>query len=111
RAASRLGDLFREKVPEHFKGSNEGATALALKADAAAWIRRRHKGTAVEFESHQVKDTDEFGSVQKFQRIDLLVKSQGRFEVESLLGSGPMEAFYHQKVFARLKEADPLWLI
>jgi hypothetical protein len=46
------------------------------------------------------------------QRIDLLVEGQDRFEVETMVGSGPMETFYHQKVFTRVAEdRAPLWLV
>jgi hypothetical protein len=112
RGAGRLGELLAERIPEHFKGSNEGSTALALKADVAAWIRRTHEEPGLEFEDHQVEDNDERDNVQHSQRVDVFVKSLGRFEVEALVGSGPVEAFYHQKVFLRLKRAEShLWLV
>jgi hypothetical protein len=112
RATTRLGELLSRKAPQHFKGSNEGSTALSLKADVASWVRRTHKGADLEFESRELDDPDDRDEFQKRFRIDLFVKNLGRFEVESLNGSGPMEAFYHQKVFSRLTHADsPLWLI
>jgi hypothetical protein len=118
RATARLGELLSAKTPQHFKGSNEGSTALALKADVAAWIKRTHKGADLEFESHEEEDTGDLDDVQDvrdvrhIRRVDLSVKGVGWFEVESLIGSGPIEAFYHQKVFSRLKRADsPMWLV
>ena len=113
RAAACLGNLLGGKSLMHFKGSNEGSTALALKADVASWIRRGHKNADLHFESNPVEDADgSDGTPSLIRRIDLLVQSLGRFEIESLIGSGPIEAFYHQKVFARLTQTDdPFWIV
>ena len=37
----------------------------------------------------------------------------GEFEVESLIGSGPMESFYHKKIFSRSQATGgtPFWLV
>ena len=95
-----------------FKGSNEGSTALALKAHLARWIKRKNKNAALRFEENQVQQVDEWGNACETNRIDLFVEGQGRFEVESMAGSGPIEAFYHQKVFARLKrDGAHFWLV
>jgi hypothetical protein len=71
-----------------------------------------HKNATLRFEENQVQQVDEWGGVSEMNRIDLFVEGQGRFEVESMAGSGPMEAFYHQKVFARLKrDGAHFWLV
>ena len=85
---------------------------MALKAHLARWIKRAHKNAALRFEENEVQRVDELGNVLEMNRIDLFVEGQGRFEVESMAGSGPMEAFYHQKVFARLKrDGAHFWLV
>ena len=75
-------------------------------------LRLMNKNAALRFEENQVQQVDEWGSVFEMNRIDLFVEGQGRFEVESMAGSGAMEAFYHQKVFARLKrDGIHSWLV
>jgi SpoVK/Ycf46/Vps4 family AAA+-type ATPase len=116
RASINLGEVLSSGELPKFKGSNENATALALKADLAQWVKRAHKDAILRFEENleenQTQEVNAYGDVYEVHRIDLFVEGQGRFEVETLVGSGPMEAFYHQKVFARVNRDCPhLWLV
>jgi ATPase family associated with various cellular activities (AAA) len=112
RASVHLGELLASGGLSKFKGSNENATALALKADLAQWVKRADAEAVLHFEADESLEVNEYGEVMSVQRIDLLVEGQGRFEVETMVGSGPMEAFYHQKVFTRVAEdRAPLWLV
>lgn len=110
RASANLGFLRRGSV-EKFKGSNESGTALGLKARLAQWIRRTNEGAELKFENSEVLTTNDDNEVEGLRRVDLSVDGH-RYEVETLLGSGPIEAFYQQKVFARLqKDGSPLSLV
>lgn len=112
RASTTLGRFLSEDAGRKFKGSNESATALALKADLANWIRKVYPDASLKFETSEVIQIDEYGNKSHANRVDLLVDGVGQFEVETMSGSGPMEAFYHQKVFSRLRAMDPLfWLV
>ena len=112
RASIHLGELLSSGELSKFKGSNENATALALKADLAQWVKRADEEAVLHFEADESQEVDENGAILCVQRIDLLVEGQGRFEVETLVGSGPMEAFYHQKVFTRMnQDRSHLWLV
>jgi hypothetical protein len=112
RASGSLGRLLSSQELPKFKGSNESATALALKADLAQWIKRAHKDAVLHFEANKTRELNEYGETRDVQRIDLFVAGQGRFEVETMVGSGPIEAFYHRKVFARMKKDNThLWLV
>jgi hypothetical protein len=112
RGSIQLGHLLSSEELRKFKGSNKSATALALKAHLAGWVKKNFANSTLQFEENQVKEIDECGTTCKVNHIDLLVHGKGRFEVETFRGSGPMEAFYHQKVFSRLKDEDtPFWLV
>ena len=105
------GGLSGEAI-RHFKGSNESATALALKAHLANWIKKTHPDKHLKFENCEIESEDENGYMTSVNRTDLSVEGLGQFEVETMLGSGPMERFYHQKVFSRLIASDSyLWLV
>lgn len=107
-----LGTLLSTGKYSKFKGSNETATALALKAHLAGWIGKAYASSSMEFEASQIEKLDPYGETVPATRIDLAVDGVGRFEVESMIGSGPFEAFYHRKVFARLgKKESPFWLV
>ncbi|MBF5043173.1 ATP-binding protein [Aggregicoccus sp. 17bor-14] len=109
--STRLGALLADGPVARLKGSNESATSLALKAHLAAWVRERLPDAELRFEDVQVEQFDEEGRARKVSRADLKVEDEGVYEVESLSGSGPMEAFYHQKVFSRLKGDVPFHLV
>lgn len=114
-ASLGVGRLFAETVPEKFRGSNEGAKALALKARLLAWISSVEGAGRVSFEECEEDEQDGLeyeGWHRHVQRVDMLVESLGRFEVETMLSSGPIEWFYHRKVFSRIQPvAKPLWLV
>ena len=97
RASTAMGSFLSGDAVRKFKGSNESATALALKADIANWIRRANPDAKLSFEKSQ-ETLDEWDGRIPINRVDLFVEGIGQFEVESMLGSGPMEGFYHQKV-------------
>jgi hypothetical protein len=101
-ASAHLGSMFSSKDVAKFKGSNEGSTALALKAHLARWLQRRFPDRNLAFEARQVEEACNNGEVESTTRVDLTVQGEGRYEVESMVGSGPMESFYHRKVFSRL---------
>ncbi|HUY31220.1 MAG TPA: AAA family ATPase [Pirellulales bacterium] len=105
RSAGNLGRLLSSEGPSKFKGSNESGTALAIKSQLAHWIKATQPDSKVAFEEISVEELDEYGDVKKVSRTDV-VNGRDRYEVETLLGSGPMEAFYAQKVFARLKRKN-----
>ena len=100
-----------------FKGSNESSTALALKAHLASWVRRTNGDGELEFEysddeeDEVVDEASDVSILRKGRRIDLHVEGMGDFEVESMRGSGPMESFYHKKIFSRVKKGTRFWLI
>jgi hypothetical protein len=114
KAVTSWGPLVASKGIRSFKGSNEGATTLSLKAHVACWIREIDRGAELRFE--EVKDDhegdDDPGMPDIRQRADLAVEGHGLFEIESMIGSGPMESFYQRKVFARIKgdSGTPFWL-
>jgi len=101
RSASAMGAFFSDEKASKFKGSNESGKALALKADVARWIRQTDPNAKRYFES--TLQTKASGAEKG---IDLHVEGHGQFEVETMNGSGPIEAFYHQKVFSRLSGQD-----
>jgi hypothetical protein len=115
---TRFGGVLSTNSIRKFKGSNECASTLALKAHLAHWIAAIRPGATLEFEYSDSEDEDEDGEFDPDdrpgrRRIDLIVEGLGEFEVESLLGSGPMESFYHKKIFSRVKATGdkPFWLI
>jgi SpoVK/Ycf46/Vps4 family AAA+-type ATPase len=99
-----VGELLAREKLGKLKGSNESGQAIALKAQLAQWVKRRNPKARLSFEHHQVNDSDEDGHPGKVSRVDLKVEGEGLFEVETLVGSGPMEVFSQQKVFSRLKD-------
>ncbi len=108
--------LSSTRIPT-FKGSNESATAVTLKALVAAWVRRTNGDGILQFEYTKEDDDEateeEDGSIvnRKRRRIDLHVEGMGDFEVESMNGSGPMESFYHKKTIGRVRQGKPFRLI
>ncbi|ATB48403.1 ATPase AAA [Corallococcus macrosporus DSM 14697] len=98
RGSALVGEVFSTRGASKLKGSTEGDTSLALKALLAHWLIRQDPEVKLDFEVADGRD----GGVDR--RIDLVVEGEGHFEVESLRGSGPMEDFIHQKVFARLRD-------
>ncbi len=112
RASTTLGGLLSGEAIRSFKGSNESATALALKADLASWIKKTNPDASLIFETSKESRVDEEGEDFAVNRVDLFVEGLGQFEVETMLRSGPMERFYHQKVFSRtLTNDSELWLV
>ncbi len=63
------------------------------------------------FEAVQDPDEREDENGERLTRTDLLVPGEGRFEIESMQASGPFESFAHQKVFSRVKGAEPFYLV
>ena len=117
RAVTRWGAVVTSTNVPHFKGSNESSTALALKAHLASWVNKTDSDAVMEFEyaadedDQDVDETAEEWEPPKRRRIDLHVKGIGCFEVESMRGSGPMESFYHRKIFSRVKKDIRFFLI
>lgn len=107
RGSTLVGDVFAEAGSRKLRGSNEQGTALALKARLAWWLREHDPRPKIEFES--VDSRGDGASPER--RIDLVVEGMGHFEVESLRGSGPMEVFFQQKIFARLRDKTPFSLV
>ena len=111
------GDVLSSNDVPNFKGSNEGSTTLTLKAHLASWVKRTDGNNTLRFEDlgeeedESLEDTDDDECPGATRRIDLYVRGIGHFEVESMRGSGPMEAFYHKKIFSRLEKDTPFWLI
>ncbi|AKQ64560.1 Cell division protein FtsH [Myxococcus hansupus] len=97
RGSACVGDVFSRSGASKLKGSTEGETSLALKALLADWLLARDPQVKLTFEVVEGREEGD-------RRIDLVVEEQGHFEVESLRGSGPMEHFIHQKVFARRRD-------
>lgn len=106
RACASVGEVFSTTDLRKFKGSNESGTALALKAHLAQWIKKVDPSAELIFEHEHPLNAGEADDPESVNRIDLVVHGHGRFEVETMINSGPMEAFYHQKVFARLSGDD-----
>src|SRR6266850_4413090 len=69
-ASTNFGEILASGELSKFKGSNEGSTALALKAHLARWIKRMDKNAALRFEENQVQRVDEWGNVFEMNRID-----------------------------------------
>lgn len=106
-----VSEVLARKDLSKLKGSNEGATSLALKARLAVWLSASSPETKLSFESTQEEYFDSDGERRKLARIDLNAGDEGVFEVESLSGSGPMESFLHQKVFSRLRNGTRFSLV
>jgi SpoVK/Ycf46/Vps4 family AAA+-type ATPase len=110
------GVMASNNIP-YFKGSNESSVALTLKAHLAQWVKSTGSDGALEFEysedeiDEDVDETSNGPTVPRARRIDLFVKGLGCFEVESMRGSGPMESFYHKKIFSRVKKETRFFLI
>jgi ATPase family associated with various cellular activities (AAA) len=117
RPVTEWGNIVASKNIPRFKGSNESSTSLALKAHLAAWVARTGSDQALEFEYSEVEEEitpDERSDEPlppNIRRIDLHVRGMGCFEVESMKGSGPMESFYHRKIFSRAKKENRFFLI
>jgi SpoVK/Ycf46/Vps4 family AAA+-type ATPase len=103
-AAMDFGDLVSSGDVTKFRGSNESSTALALKALAATWAHARSSARSggVSFEEKDDSVVTDELDLRKARRVDISVGGLGVFEVETLHGSGPIEDFYHRKVFSRL---------
>jgi DNA polymerase III delta prime subunit len=99
-----LGSVFAEATTKRFRGSTESSTALALKALTATWLKRADRAGPIEFEPtvEPPSDVDESPT-----RVDLLSKRAGVFEIETMYCSGPIEDFYHRKVFSRAQKNGP----
>jgi ATPase family associated with various cellular activities (AAA) len=116
-AVTEWGGVMTSNNVPHFKGSNEGSTALALKAHLASWVRKTEGDVPLEFEfaddenDEAVDETSDESKPLRERRIDLHVKGVGCFEVESMRGSGPIESFYHRKIFSRVKKDSRFFLI
>ncbi|MGE6759807.1 AAA family ATPase [Corallococcus interemptor] len=110
-AMNSWGETLKRAPFSRFKGSNESATALSLKARLAQWVGLRHPNFELEFEHRREEVPDEDGSTQEVTRTDLHVEALGSFEVETLVGSGPMETFYHRKIFSRRKAGESFSLV
>jgi hypothetical protein len=111
--AGTWGHITSSKEVTNFKGSNEGAATLALKAHVSRWILELDPGAELRFE----KCSNAYGpdpyAPRIHQRVDLCVKDLGQFEIESMVGSGPMELFYQRKIFSRAgcDGTEPFWLV
>ncbi|NTX34810.1 ATP-binding protein [Myxococcus sp. CA033] len=110
-AMNSWGDLLTRTPLSRFKGSNESSTSLSLKARLAQWLLVRNPEASLQFEQHRTEVLDDEGDEQEVIRTDLHVEGQGTFEVETLVGSGPMESFYHRKIFSRRKPDEPFSLV
>nr|WP_253895316.1 ATP-binding protein [Corallococcus exercitus] len=110
-AMNSWGETLKRAPLSRFKGSNESATALSLKARLAQWVGLRSPDAELEFEHSRVEVVDEEGATQEVTRTDLHVEGLGSFEVETLAGSGPMESFYHRKIFSRRKAGETFSLV
>ncbi|RKH46676.1 ATP-binding protein [Corallococcus sicarius] len=110
-ALNSWGDILTRTPLSRFKGSNESSTTLSLKARLAQWILSRNPQASLQFEHHRTEVLDDEGSTQEVTRTDLHVEEMGTFEVETLVGSGPMESFYHRKIFSRRKPDEPFSLV
>lgn len=98
-ASARIGPLLQRAESDHFRGSNEGSDALALKV----LVTLAHPGYKPRFEVTADPDINDLdGELGPSQRVDVKLEGLGAFEVETLRGSGPIENFYHRKVFSRL---------
>ncbi len=105
------GVLSSRHVPQ-FKGSNESSAALALKAHLANWVQTKPNASLqFEYSEDDEEEAREERSLRSWRRIDLHVDGVGIFEIESMRGSGPMELFYHKKIFSRLRDDNPFRLI
>ncbi|MBL0695653.1 ATP-binding protein [Comamonas sp. JC664] len=98
RGSARVGAVLSRSGASKLRGSTEGETSLALKALLADWLLARDSQVKLDFEVVEGWEGEDD------RRIDLVVEEEGHFEVESLRGSGPMEHFIHQKVFARRRD-------
>lgn len=108
--SSGVGKMLEGGNHEKFRGSNESALAVSLKAHIASWAAAQASQAKVSFEVVEEEYLDLHGSDVVHRRTDVVVEGRGRFEVESLLGSGPIEVFLHQKVFSRIGDL-PLMLV
>jgi ATPase family associated with various cellular activities (AAA) len=111
------GVVASNNIPS-FKGSNECSTTLAIKAHLAGWVIRNSGDRVLEFECNDVEEEEEgvdelseMPARPKRRRIDLRVEGMGDYEVESMKGSGPMESFYHKKIFSRANKDTRFSLI
>jgi hypothetical protein len=109
--SSGVGKMLEGGNHEKFRGSNESALAVSLKAHIASWAATQTSQAKVRFEVVEEEDFDQQGNDVVRQRTDVVVEGRGRFEAESLLGSGPIEVFLHQKVFSRISDKLPLMLV
>jgi AAA+ superfamily predicted ATPase len=100
-SAIDFGELIMSQKPRRFRGSNEGSTALALKALVASSRRSGLRSGALSFEDQQDAVGEDAPKAGGARRVDLSIGT-GVFEIETLRGSGPIEDFYHRKVFSRL---------
>jgi hypothetical protein len=117
RPITEWGGVVTSNDIPRFKGSNESSTTLALKAHLAGWVKRTRDDAVLAFEFSENEDDEAVDETigapvfPKARRIDLFVKGLGCFEVESMRGSGPMESFYHRKIFSRVKKDASFFLI
>ena len=117
RPVTEWGGVVASNQIPCFKGSSEGSMALALKAHLAGWIKRNGGDGPLKFEYNEVEDDEVADDLNEFplrplrRRIDLHVEGMGDYEVESMKGSGPMESFYHKKIFSRVKKDTRFSLI
>ena len=118
RTVTEWGGVVTSNNVPHFKGSNESSTALALKAHLARWVRTNDGDVALEFEYSELRKTTKRSMKQatnRFLRKDdestFMSEASDAFEVESMRGSGPMESFYHRKIFSRVKQDTRFFLI
>jgi hypothetical protein len=111
-AIASWGTLVSTKRLENFKGSNEGAATLSLKAHISNWMHSLDRDAELSFE--RLEEEDDADSTEPIvrRRVDLLISGRGCFEIESMIGSGPMESFYQRKVFARTRASasEQFWL-
>lgn len=104
-----LADDLGDRPMKQFKGGNESSTSLCLKAHLLRWVRSELPASGVTFEAQAVDAVqsescdDELGARYRF---DAVVSNAGRFEIESMIQSGPMEDFYHKKVLSRATARD-----
>jgi SpoVK/Ycf46/Vps4 family AAA+-type ATPase len=110
RVTAGAGQMLASEPLQKFKGSNEGDMAVALKMYLAQWLRKNNPKVTLRFEKRQMEATGEDERDERTTRVDLSIEGQS-FEVETMVGSGPMETFYHQKVFSRLKQDTKFTLV
>ena len=109
----RLDRLVRpgvRRASQGFKGSTEGPPPRT-KSALARWLSASSPDVPLKFEETSVERVERDGSTV-ITRVDLLVEGLGRFEIETMASSGPMEVVRPGEGLLRLRDGGtPLWLV